>query len=530
MIEIRYVLLGLALVAGLGLAALVLYLRRRRDWRRRYGRLVLEVEARAETTVQLQQLAAHLQQRADTAPSALWEWNVRTGEIRLAGRFLELTGYPGEELPQRVEEVLALVHPDDRPRLETVFRDYLERRTADCVTEFRLRGADGRYLWILARANATWDDEDRPERVVGSFTDITGRVEAEEQRVRLFNLSIDMLAVIDFDQYVQQLNPAWVRVLGWSRDDLMARPLGEFALAEDREVMAEAFTQLQAGEPLEGIACRFECRDGSWRWLAFTAFPYPDRKTVFAVARDITVQKETEEQQAVYQERLRQLRNQLSVVEDRERQELAAAIHDGLAQQLFGLRAQITLLKYPDRLADYEGVVATALEVLDQTMVAARSLSFELFPPVLYQVGLEGALQWLTHHYEERTGQTCRFTLAGAGPELPQDTRAMAYQSVRELLNNVRKHATASRVDVTLDWRNGETVIEVGDDGCGFVPADRERLADDPVEGGGFGLFSIGERIRSVSGTFRIDSAPGQGTRAQLRIPDAEERPAAVGD
>jgi PAS domain S-box-containing protein len=496
--------------------------------RRRVRILARELAALQDVESQLRRLELQLRRRADTAPSTLWDWQVGTPHLNLAEEFLTLTGYSRAESGNRLRDLLMLVHPDDRMRLRAIFEDYLEKRTPDCETEFRLRCADGRYLWILTRAVAVWREDGTAERMLGSLTDITSRVEAEEQMNRLFNLSIDMLAVVGFDQNIQQLNPAWVRVLGWSRDDLMARRLEEFATDEDRPEVARAFGQLAQGRPLEGFECRFVCRDGSWRWLAFTAFPYPDRQTVFAVARDITAQKEATSQRAVYQERLRQLRNQLAVVEDRQRQELASAIHDGVAQQLFGLRAQLTLLKYPERLSDYLAVVQTALDILDETMVEARALSFELFPPVLYQGGLDDALRWLAHNYSERTGQSCTFVAEGSGPELPQDTRAMLYQCMRELLNNVRKHATAQRVDAVL--RRGEDYLEiaVADDGSGFVPPAPEELAAD--EEGGFGLFSIRERVASVGGEVVIESAPGAGTRVTLRVPVPARLLRATGD
>lgn len=494
-------------------------------WRVRGSNRALrrELDSARGVQQQLRQLELQLRRRADIQPTTLWEWDLDAGKMNLADEFLALAGYERDDLGDDLPPLLRLVHPEDLLRLRTIFEDYLERRSAECQTEFRVRCADGRYLWIQTRAVAVRREDGTAQKVLGSLTDITSRIEAVEQMNRLFNLSIDMLAVVDFDQYAQQLNPAWVRVLGWSRDELMDRPLEEFAIEEDRATLATAFGELTQGRPLEGLECRFVCRDGGWRWLAFTAFPYQDRKTVFAVARDITAQKEAENQQAVFQERLRGFRNQLSVVEDRQRQELAAAIHDGVAQQLFGLRAQLTLLKYPERLSDYKGVVQTAMDIVDETMVEARSLSFELFPPVLYQGGLEGALRWLTHHYGERTGQVCRFATEGQGPELPQDTRAMLYQCVRELLNNVRKHATAQRVDAVLRLGEEQLEIEVSDDGSGFEPAGPEDLATDMS--GGFGLFSIRERVASVGGEVRITAAPGAGTRVLLRVPVPEGSP-----
>ena len=368
------------------------------------------------------------------------------------------------------------------------------------------------------------------QRLPGPPTYNSQRIEAEEERDRLFNLSLDMLAVVGYDQRLQQVNPAWVRVLGWSRDDLMAAPLTSFVHPQDRAATEDLFARMRDSEVVENYECRLTCRDGSHRWLSFNSFPYPDHEVIFTVGRDVTAHKADEQQLLETQERLRSLGKQLALVEDRQRRELAMAIHDGLAQQLFGLRAQITLLKYPEKLADQPEVVERAIGILDETMTRARTLSFELFPPVLYEVGLEAALQWLTHAWGERTGIACRFAVVEYGAELPEDSRAMAYQCVRELLANVQKHAGASLVTVGIDDEGEELVLTVIDDGRGFDPAPEERRVGSD-EMAGFGLFSIRERLRSVGGSVRIDSGPGRGTRVYLRFPvdAAEAEPGAPG-
>jgi len=343
-------------------------------------------------------------------------------------------------------------------------------------------------------------------------------ITAEEERDRLFNLSIDMLAVGGFDGFLEQINPAWVRVLGWSRDDLMGRPIVDFVHPEDRAAAAEAFRRLADGEPVDGLECRFECRDGSHRWLSWNSFPYAGRQRIFSVVRDITANKRAEQLLLENQERLRALSNQLSLVEDRERRHLAEALHDGLAQQLFGLRAQVTLLKYPEKLPDQRAVVQQIIEVLDETMTQARSLTFELFPPVLYEMGLAGALEWLGRQFEQRTGIACEVDAVEGEPDLPEDLRMMAYQSVRELLNNVRKHAGATAARISLQTIADGLRVTVHDDGQGFDPATAEETVPS-TETGGFGLFSMRERLRSVGGSLAVASGPGQGCRVDLTFP-----------
>ncbi|MCB1183344.1 PAS domain-containing protein [bacterium] len=493
-------------------------------WHRRLqGRLAaLEAELAVQTG-EVAELNQRIRRGLEGMGAALWEWRLTDDTIHLSDLFLQITGYGREEFGTSARQFFACFHPDERDEVRGELDDYMARRTVHCSAEVRFRRKDGHYVWMHLRAVGSWDAEGRPLSLVGSFTDITAKMEAEEERDRLFNLSTDMLAVGGFDEYLQQINPAWVRVLGWSRDELMGSPLVEFIHEDDREGLEEAWTVLRQGTPVEGLENRFRCRDGSFRWLSWGSFPYPDRQLVFSVVRDITLQKQSEHQLLEYQDRLRSLTSQLSRVEDRQRRELASAIHDGLAQQLFGIRAQMVLLKYPDKVPNLRDIVIQIIDILDDTMAEARSLSFELFPPVLYEAGLEAALVWLCHNFGERTGIVCACAREGEGPELPEDMRAMAYQCVRELMNNVNKHARAGRIDVTLNYVDRFLTILVEDDGAGFDPNRQERPQEAERSTSGFGLFSIRERLRSVSGRMLVDSKPGQGARIFLSFPQPGE-------
>lgn len=450
---------------------------------------------------------------------ALWQWDVRNDRFTLPASLLAMAGYSALEFGTRLEEVVRHVAADQRESVLRRIDDFLRGDATEIAFEFKLSCRSGAQAWVALRAAIERDDCGTPLRVSGTWTDVTARVEAEEERDRLFNVSIDLLAVAGFDGFLQQVNPAWVRVLGWSRDDLMSRTVLEFIHPDDRILMAEAQGTLAEDRAVADLAARFRCRDGAYRWLSWSSFPYPDRQLVFSVVRDITEQKDAERRLLDYQDRLRSLSAQLAVAEERERRQLAVAIHDGLAQQLFAARAKITLLRYPEKLPDQRQIVDEALGILDDSMHEARSLSFELYPPVLYEVGLEAALAWLARQWSERTGIACTLEAGGAigDPlDIGEDTRALAYQSVRELLANVAKHATATAAVITLAVDDRGLHVAVTDDGRG--------LADEPDAGArevslGFGLFSIRERLRSVGGRFRLDSRPGEGCRVELSIP-----------
>ncbi len=110
----------------------------------------------------------------------------------------------------------------------------------------------------------------------------------EEERNRLFNLSIDMLCVAAFDGYFKQVNPAWTRTLGWAEIDLLSYPWLDFVHPDDREQTRANARQLLAGKEVMGFENRFRCRDGSYRWLSWNSFPLPTERLAFSVVRDFT--------------------------------------------------------------------------------------------------------------------------------------------------------------------------------------------------------------------------------------------------
>lgn len=112
---------------------------------------------------------------------------------------------------------------------------------------------------------------------------------------RLFNLSIDMLCVAGFDGYFKTINPAFENVLGHSREELLARPFVDFVHEEDKAATTAELTKLASGDLTLHFENRYRCRDGTYRRLAWSAYPDPNARVVYAVARDVTVQKSSED-------------------------------------------------------------------------------------------------------------------------------------------------------------------------------------------------------------------------------------------
>jgi len=155
-------------------------------------------------------------------------------------------------------------------------------------------------------------------------------------------------------------------------------------------------------------------------------------------------------------------------------------------------------------------------KIVDKTTQCTRSLTFEISPPVLYELGLEPAMEWLTRQFRKQHGIACDFKDDGAPKPMTDEVRVLLFQSVRELLTNVSKHARANSVIVST-IRDGNLIrIEVEDDGVGFNP---QELSLKIKMNQGFGLFNLKERLRHLHGQLKVESKKEQGTSVVLVAP-----------
>ena len=215
--------------------------------------------------------------------------------------------------------------------------------------------------------------------------------------------------------------------------------------------------------------------------------------------------------------------SELALAEERERRTIASDLHDHIGQALALIKSRLVSMQGDSVFGGLEQRFEDVLTLVDQTIQSARTLTFEISPPVLYDLGLEPAVDWLCRQARKKHGLKAEMTSGGRTTALPNDVRITLFRSIQELLLNAAKHARASSVRVAFDWSEDALRIEVRDDGVGFDAAREEALV---IDKGAFGLFSIRERMRSRDGTLAIVSAPGRGTSVTLTMPlDRSESP-----
>jgi two-component system, NarL family, sensor kinase len=202
-------------------------------------------------------------------------------------------------------------------------------------------------------------------------------------------------------------------------------------------------------------------------------------------------------------------RQRLVTAQDTERRRLERNLHDGAQQNLIALKLKIALMKNVPATDPQRAKLALDELTSDanEAIETLRELARGLYPPVLAQDGLVAAVE-----AQARRTPVPVDVVGGPLPRYPQETEAGVYFCVLEALQNMVKHANATKATVSIDQRDGHLVFSVSDDGCGLDP---ERARS------GSGMQNMRDRIEVLGGELEVESSPGAGTRVTGSIPVA---------
>ncbi len=314
-------------------------------------------------------------------------------------------------------------------------------------------------------------------------------------------------------------NDKFCEMLGYTRDELIGRTIKEFVHPSDFEILD---TQLENRK--EGEKSIYELtwvkKNGEKLYTIMSAAPlYDDSGNLrggFGAMTDITLRKMTEKKLLIYQSKLKTLSSELSLAEERERRRISAELHDRIGQTLAIIKIRLGALTQSATEPGFVKQIEETRELVKQTINHTRSLTVELSPPILYELGFVPAVEWYTEQIEEQSGIKVQFEDDSHPKPLDEDVMVFLFKAVQELLFNVVKHAFSKTARVVLRENNGEILILVEDDGVGFeIHESRPQVGKKMT----FGLFNIRERLDHIGGRFEIKSAPNCGTRAKIIAP-----------
>lgn len=228
------------------------------------------------------------------------------------------------------------------------------------------------------------------------------------------------------------------------------------------------------------------------------------------MVEDITARKQMEAE-------LSEVKRQLVASRELERLRLAQELHDEPLQELYGLMYQLSdFTKYIES-SEGQDELQSAQDMVTRLINSLRSICRELRPPALAPFGLSGAIRELAERFsEDHPDIHLEVDLMEDGQALPKPVRLTLFRILQQALSNILRHAHAKRVEVRFEFNARQVLLEIQDDGQGFVVPKRWVSL---VRGGHLGLAGAAERVETVDGEFHVISAPGQGTLIQVVVP-----------
>jgi PAS domain S-box-containing protein len=476
-------------------------------WKNREQRL-------QDSEEQLRQMAAH-------SPAMVW----MSGTDKLCTwanqQWLDFTGHSlDQELGSGWVDG---VHPDDLERCLKIYSESFDARQPFKM-EYRVRRHDGEWRWVNDAGNPMYREDGLFVGYIGSCTDVTERRETEdtlresEERLRaILNTASDSIITIDRNGIITGANPATERIFGYKPGELLGQNVKILMPSPHREEHDTYIKRyLETGEAhiiglqRETVALR---RDGSTFPVELAVSEIGHLGLFVGIHRDISARKQTEQALEQYRKNLQTVSAEFMLAEERQRQQLAQDLHDGLGHNLF--RARLKL----DQLRGAGPVVDEINAILEEIAKMVNTLTFELSPPVLRLLGLRPAVHWLARDMKQRYGLSIEIDEDADVYPVDERLAVVLFRSLRELMINVAKHAQTDNAALTIRTLDRAVQFFLEDRGKGFDPTDRFGQ----LESGRFGLFSIRERLEYLQGTFEIDSAPGKGTRITLTAPLAKK-------
>jgi len=479
--------------------------------------------------------------------------------------YCRLFGKTHDELIGRSWQPVAL--PEDIPLIESELAAMSPSHPV-VVIENRVRDASGDVRWMQFVNRGFYDSQSNLVETQAVGRDITVRKKAEQelresnQRFSTVFHASPVAAVIsrlESGQFID-VNETFLELFGYSREEVIGKTSLELKLWPHPEERVRLLNEIREQGRVRQFEAGFRHKSGRLGHvlILLEMIELAGERYILAMLSDITVRKSAEMilagineelelqvaertaslslsneqlireiderkkvEQAIldHQSKLQAMAFELSMAEDRERDRIAGELHDQVGQRL--ILAKMKLDSLTSRLSSehLESDADDISKLIDQTIQDIRSLTFQIRPPLLASAGLEATVQWLGEELKENYGLRMELINDDKAKPLKYEIRSTVFQAVRELLLNVAKHAGTDSVQVHIEREEAFFAITIRDNGIGF---DTSKTSERPTKEGGFGLFNVQQKIEYLGGCITIDSKPGKGTVATIKVPLAQ--------
>jgi two-component system sensor histidine kinase UhpB len=363
--------------------------------------------------------------------------------------------------------------------------------------------------------------------VVGFAFDVTDRHDSQERLRAIIDSEPDCVKLVDAQGRLLEMNPAGLAMIEASSiDEVRGCRIIDLVAPEHRAAFADLQARVFAGA---SGSLEFEIvgLKGKRRWLATHAVPFRDPagsvQALLGITRDVTETRRAEEQLRASRAALRNLATRQQDIREDERTRIAREIHDSLGQALTALKLQLAgAEEAASRHFPAFGIrLRETTSMVDDLVKSVRRIATDLRPPILDQLGLPAALEWLAQDFTKRTAIRCHTALQPTDGAITSELATALFRIVQESLTNVLRHAGATRVDIELGIKSGCVTVEINDDGGGITEAGT-------MGPGSLGILGMRERAAALGGVLEVAPRQEGGTRVAAWFPLLPPAPGAA--
>lgn len=491
---------------------------------------VLDVTQMKSVQRKLERSKEQLKNITDNLPGAVVQYKLHpdgTDELAYVSEgAYSIWGVSAEEAQNQNQLIWNRIDEKDIDQVKNSIQDSYQKLTP-WHTEYRYNLPDGLVKWIEG-SGLPFKQQDGTVSWDSIMLDITSRKEAEEEvreakvllEKTINSLNEVVLVVNPEKRKITLVNDAIEKIFGYKPEEIIGQKTEILHL--NHEMYEQFGRKSEAFLEKEGVFyTEFQMRHKNGSVIETENIVSSIKEAdgwnagVVSVIRDVTSRKNTELRLHEYQESLKEMTTELSLIEEKQRKEFAANIHDHLSQLLVISQMKINDLKNQLQRENQQQLEIISKHI-SEALENSRQITYDLSPPVLYELGLVETMYWLIDKLNEEQNIHADFITNIEIIELPESKLILVYRVIQELVNNVLKHAQADNVEIVFKAKSDLFEINVDDDGKGFI---MNGTLDTKFKKGGFGLFAVKERVNNLGGKFSVNSKPGFGTSVKITVP-----------
>ena len=419
-----------------------------------------------------------LNESQEIAQVGSWMFNVLSKESEWSEETFRIWGFDYKKGAPEGDDIINRIHIDDR-ELFNKSADIAHSIGTPYDIEFRICLPNDIQKTLRSICKPIFDTDGKVIALRGTNQDITeqkrirSEIEKAEEMYRLItDNSNDLICLHESDSSFTYISPSVKNLLGYNPSDFLGKKVYSLVHEDDIEPFKKAMGK-EVFSNIDNLAYTFRVRHkkGHFIWLEFLAAPvYKENKISYyvTIARDITQWVKAKQEIQEYQTSLQEMTTEMTLIEEKQKKEIASNIHDHLSQSLVISKMKINELKKNPQLKiideDLKFVEANISEALENS----RKITYELSPPVLYQLGIIDALNWLLENTETTHNIKCKIISNVNNVNLDDVKSILLYRCIQEVVKNAVKYAKASLFTLEIDKNATGLSINFKDNGVGF--------------------------------------------------------------